>query len=79
MMKNTIKILMTSAMFFGLSSSPALNAALSCDASNGGALDWLSADWPDPGTGAAFAPTLSHTETVNGVDFNFAFSGRFIS
>lgn len=77
MMKNTIKILMSSALFFGLGSSPVLNAALNCDVSNQQSLDWDDAgrDWPDPtGANPNYNPTLAHTETVGGIDFDFVFS-----
>jgi len=52
-----------------------LHAAITCDASNQSLFTWDNRDWPAPtGSGATFNPTLAHTETVDGIDFNFAFS-----
>jgi len=67
--------MLVGAMHLGY--TPATHAALNCDASNQSSFTWDDAgrDWPAPtGTGASFNPTLAHTETVDGIDFNFTFS-----
>ena len=63
--------------FFALVPVTSIQAALDCDVSNQLELDWDDAgrDWPDPtGTTTAYSPTLSHSENVGGIDFNFAIS-----
>lgn len=63
-------IAMLLAVTFGTAS---ISAALTCGNSNQSTFSWddPGADWPDPGN---FNPVLTHTESVDGVDFNFAFS-----
>nr|MBX2848209.1 hypothetical protein [Acidiferrobacterales bacterium] len=72
--KNSIKIALLTSQLICVAG---LSAALTCDASNQSSLDWTDAgrDWPDPtGTAGAYVPTLNHTENVDGIDFDFAFT-----
>lgn len=60
-----------------LSLSPVVHAELTCAVENQSFLDWDDAgrDWPAPtGSNPTYNPALSHSENVDGVDFNFAFS-----
>ena len=80
-MKNLVKVFFNVALVSVLCGSSYTYAALSCDISNQAALAWDDAgrNWPDPvnvGDAANYVPTLSHTETVGGIDFDFAFSSN---